>query len=76
MKRICDIILIYLPAGFLLLSLSIVIAYRWLPVKWTPLMMIRTIENRNTEGYANKQNWVSIENISPVLVECILMAED
>ncbi len=76
MKRIRDIILIYLPAGFLLLSLSLVLAYRWLPVKWTPLMMIRAIENINTEGYTNERDWVSIENVSPVLVECILMAED
>lgn len=76
MKRLRDILFIYIPAGFLLLSLTWVLAYRWLPVKWTPLMLVRTIENRETEGYSNKQNWVSLDNISPAIIEAILIAED
>ena len=76
MKRLKDILLIYIPAGFLLLSLSWVLAYRWLPVRWTPLMLVRTMENRETEGYVNKQNWVSLENVNPIIIEAILMAED
>lgn len=76
MKRLRDILLIYIPAGFLLLSLSWVLAYRWLPVRWTPLMLVRTMENRETEGYVNKQNWVSLENVNPIIIEAILMAED
>lgn len=76
MERFRDIILVYLPAGFLLLSLSIVLVYRWLPVKWTPLMLVRTIENRDNDGYVNRKNWVSFENVSPALVESILVAED
>ena len=39
-------------------------------------MLVRTIENRDTKGYENKQNWISLENVSPVLIESILMAED
>lgn len=76
MKRLSDIFLIYIPSIFLLLSLSMVLAYRWLPVKWTPLMLIRSIENRETKGYENKQNWVSLDYVDPILVEAILMAED
>ena len=76
MKRLRDILLIYIPAGFLLLSLSWVLAYRWLPVRWTPLMLVRTMENRETEGYVNKQNWVSLENVNSIIIEAILMAED
>lgn len=45
-------------------------------MKWTPLMLVRSIENRDVEGYENKQNWVSLENVDPVLIESILMAED
>ena len=76
MKTLRDIILIYIPSGFLLLSLSWALAYRWLPVKWTPLMLVRTIENRDREGYENKQNWVSLENVNPLLIESVLMSED
>ena len=76
MIRLRDIFLLYIPAVFLLLSLSWVLMYRWIPVKWTPLMLVRTIENREVEGYENKQNWVSLESVNCFLVESILMAED
>ena len=76
MKRIRDIFLIYIPAGFLLLSLLWVLLYKWMPVRWTPLMLVRTIENREVKGYENKQNWVSLESVNCFLVESILMAED
>ena len=76
MIRLRDIFLLYIPAVFLLLSLSWVLVYRWIPVKWTPLMLVRTIENREVKGYENKQNWVSLESVNCFLVESILMAED
>ena len=75
MIRLRDIFLLYIPAVLLLLSLSWVLMYRWIPVKWTPLMLVRTIENREVEGYENKQNWVSLESVNCFLVESILMAE-
>ena len=61
---------------FLLLSISWVLAYKWLPVIWTPLMLIRTIENHNNDEYTNRQIWVSLNEIDPILVESILCAED
>ena len=76
MRRIAEIALIYVPSIFLLLSISWVLAYKWLPVRWTPLMLIRTIENHNNDEYTNRQIWVSLNEIDPVLVESILCAED
>lgn len=76
MKRIAEIALIYVPSIFLLLSISWVLAYKWLPVRWTPLMLIRTIENHNNDEYTNRQIWVSLNEIDPILVESILCAED
>lgn len=76
MKQLRDILLVYIPAGFLVLSLAFVLAYRWLPVRWTPLMLVRSIENLDTDDYANRQYWVSIDDVSPVLIESILIAED
>ena len=61
---------------FLFFSVSWVLAYKWLPVRWTPLMLIRTIENHNNDEYTNRQIWVSLNEIDPVLVESILCAED
>lgn len=76
MRRIAEIALIYVPSMFLLLSVSWVLAYKWLPVRWTPLMLIRTIENHNNDEYTNRQIWVSLNEIDPILVESILCAED
>ena len=76
MRRIAEIALIYVPSIFLLLSISWVLAYKWLPVRWTPLMLIRTIENHNNDEYTNRQSWVSLNEIDPILVESILCAED
>ena len=76
MRRIAEIALIYVPSIFLLLSISWVLAYKWLPVRWTPLMLIRTIENHNNDEYTNRQIWVSLNEIDPILVESILCAED
>ena len=76
MRRIAEIALIYVPSMFLLFSVSWVLAYKWLPVRWTPLMLIRTIENHNNDEYTNRQIWVSLNEIDPILVESILCAED
>ncbi len=76
MRKIAEIALIYVPLIFLLLSISWVLAYKWLPVRWTPLMLIRTIENHNNDEYTNRQIWVSLNEIDLILVESILCAED
>ena len=56
-KRILEILLIYLPATFLILSFSLVLLYKWVPVRWTPLMLIRAVENHGNKEYRNIQNW-------------------
>ena len=76
MRKIAEIALIYVPSMFLLFSVSWVLAYKWLPVRWTPLMLIRTIENHNNDEYTNRQIWVTLNEIDPILVESILCAED
>lgn len=39
-------------------------------------MLVRTIENMKTDNYLNRQTWVSKEDVSPVLIDAILLAED
>ena len=77
MKRISDYIFIYIPAFFILFSISWVLLYRCAPVRWTPLMLARSIEHsRAGADYCNRQTWVSIEDVSPVLIEAVLLTED
>ena len=76
MRKIAEILLLYLPITFIVISFSLVIAYKWIPVKWTPLMLKRMVENICIEGYSNKQVWVEKSMIDPVLIEAIIIAED
>ena len=76
MRKIAEILLLYLPITFIVISFSLVIAYKWIPVKWTPLMLKRMVENIGIEGYSNKQVWVEKSMIDPVLIEAIIIAED
>ncbi len=76
MKYLRDIALIYLPCLFLVGSFSWVMAYKFLPVHWTPLMLKRQIENASQDDYRRLQIWVSKEDISPLLIDAVLLAED
>lgn len=61
---------------FFTMSISWVLLYKWAPVKWTPLMLKRTVQNIGEKGYKNTRTWVDIENISPVMVRAVLASED
>ena len=65
-----------IPTLFLLLSVSWVVLYRWVPVTWTPLMLKRSVQNSGVEGYRNVRTWVDIEDISPVMVRAVIASED
>ena len=54
-----------------------VIIYRFAPVKFTPLMLIRKAEAFSKgERLVLKQDWVPIEKISPDLISAVIEAED
>lgn len=76
LRKMLDILLVYIPLVFVVLSFSLVILYRWVPVKWTPLMFKRTIENVVNKGYRNRQVWTDIEDISPKMIQAVLASED
>ena len=75
-KKILKIVFLYVPAGFVALSLSWVLLYSFVPVKWTPLMLKRSIENVGQDSYANNQTWVDIEEVAPVMVRAVIASED
>ena len=62
--------------GFIVLSLSWVMLYKFVPVKWTPLMLKRSIQNIEHKDYRNNRTWADIEDISPVMVRAVLASED
>ena len=62
--------------AFCTISTSWVLLYKWVPVKWTPLMLKRTVQNIGVKDYKNSRTWVDIENISPIMVRAVIASED
>ena len=76
MIRLISKICLRLVTAFLVLSVTWVLLYKWVPVKWTPLMLKRSVQNSKVEGYRNVRTWVDIEDVAPVMVRAILASED
>ena len=69
-------VVIKLAIAFIAISFAWVLLYRWVPVKWTPLMLKRSIQNIEQKDYRNARTWVDIDDISPVMVRAVLASED
>lgn len=67
---------LYIGGSLFLLSLSQVLAYRWLPVSHTPLMLIRAWERRHTAAVAARYTWVPLSSISPQMTLAVIASED
>ena len=61
---------------FLSFSVLSVVLLKWLPVRYTPLMLQRYIENFSDNDFYNVRDWKSIENISSNMVLAVLASED
>lgn len=62
---------------FIVISVFFVLAYKWLPVPVTPLMVIRNIEQKQHEKEVVwKHDWVPIKQISKNLQLAVICSED
>lgn len=77
MKRnVKDCIFVWIPFGVVLGSVILVLLLRWVPVRYSTLMLKRAFLFRGMESYHAEQEWVSLEDVSPELIEAVLAAED
>ena len=59
------------------LSIVLVIVFRWLPVYYTPLMILRGIEALSAgESFKIHHQWVQLEEMSPYLPVAVMASED
>lgn len=75
-RRISYWIFVRVPVWFVITSIFIVTLLKWVPVRYTPLMLKRAFQFREMENYHTEQEWVSLEYISPELIKAVLSAED
>lgn len=59
------------------LSIFSVVIFKWVPVPFTPLMVIRVMENKiDGKEAVFSHDWESIDNISPNLQKAVIASED
>ena len=75
-KKVLKILLIKIPVAFVLLSLALVLLFKFLPVLVTPYMVIDAIEHRGDPEYRLRHKWVRLERISPQLRMAVVAGED
>lgn len=62
---------------FFIVSISLTILYKFIPVLGTPLMVQRGLEQSfGSRAYQFKKDWISLDQISPHLVLAVLCSED
>jgi monofunctional biosynthetic peptidoglycan transglycosylase len=62
---------------FNIMSLFFVVLYKFVPVPYTPLMVIRYFENKSAgKDIETKHHWVPLENISKNLQKAVIVSED
>ena len=76
MRRFLKIFFFYIPLFFVLFSLSVTLAYRWLPVPFTPLMLARMYEFRDDPAFKTYKKWVPLSEISQNLPLAVVAGED
>lgn len=70
-------IALWATAGFFISTISAVILLKWLPVYYTPLVIIRTAEYALQGKWVPVQkDWTPIEEISPHLQKAVIASED
>ena len=76
LKRIYRLLIFKIPLAFVLLSISWVMLYKYIPVRWTPLMLKRSIENIDQKYYRNNRTWVDLDEIAPIMTRAVIASED
>lgn len=61
---------------FLVTSFLAVLAYKWLPVRYTPLMFIRHFQGVEARAGGWEHEWVPLDSISPYLPVAVMASED
>jgi monofunctional biosynthetic peptidoglycan transglycosylase len=70
-------ILLRIVIIFLIVTVGLVLLYRWVPVPLTPLMIIRCVEQKaDGQSLVLKHDWVPLEEISPKLQLAVVCSED
>lgn len=75
-KRLLKLVFVRIPLYFILFTVLWVLLLKWVPVYFTPLMAIRSIENCKDSTFHTYKSWTAIEDISPNMTMAAMAGED
>ena len=75
-KRLAYRLFVKLPFWLIVGSVILVTLLKWVPVWYTPLMLKRSVEYRKVEEFHTRQRWLSLEKMSPELIQAVIASED
>ena len=76
MKRWKKIFFLRIPLGFVAFSVALVAVLKYVPIRWTPLMLKRSVEFQDDPKFRTRQEWVPLERISGNMETAVIMSED
>lgn len=65
-----------LALWFIVISVTLVVLFRFIPVPMTPLMVSRYFEYKDDDNVGMSHDWVSLDEISPNLQKAVIASED
>lgn len=75
-RKLAYWLFIRIPFWAIVFSVLLVLALKWVPVRYTPLMLKRSFQFRSDGTYRTQQEWVPLKEVSPPLVCAIVACED
>lgn len=75
-KRIKYWLFVRIPFWTVLLSLLLVTLLKWVPVRYTPLMLKRSVQHMKDKEFRTQQRWVLLESVSPEIIKAVIASED
>ena len=75
-SRLFKYLFIYIPITFFIVSALSIIAFKWVPVWCTPLMVIKGIEHIGDKDYITYKKWKPIDEISANMQLAVMASED
>jgi len=76
MKKFLRILFLYIPIGYIVFSILLVVMLKWMPVYLTPLMVVRGVQNFGEKSYCIKKRWTQSEDISKNMSRAVIASED
>lgn len=76
MRKILKILFLWIPCIFVLSSLLLVTLLKWIPVYYTPLMIVRAYQGVKAPDGVQSHHWVPLEMISVNMQKSVVASED